>query len=237
MRLPPLTNGRILDRYKRFLADVELEDGRRITAHCPNTGSMATCWEPGAPVQLSYSGNPRRKLSWTLERVDMGRGWVGVHTGRVNAVVAEAIDSGRIRSLSGYGHTATEPRFHVAGFPRSRLDLLLTQGPDRDALVEIKNATLLSGDLVRFPDAATERGRKHLQLLLEAVKQGRRGAVVFAVNRPEGRAFEPACDIDPEYCEILERVVQQGVEALAVRLRHTDTGIEVTGYRCHEVSV
>ena len=96
MKLPPLQEGRILNRYKRFLADIELPDGRVVTAHCPNTGSMLGCWEPGAPVQLSHSENPRRKLAWTLERVDMGGGWIGVNTSRTNAVVAEAVgaDSG-----------------------------------------------------------------------------------------------------------------------------------------------
>ncbi len=237
MHMPPLTDGRILNRYKRFLADVELEDGRRITAHCPNTGSMATCWERGARVQVSHSDNPRRKLAWTLERIDMGHGWIGVHTGRVNGVIAEAIACGKIRSLSGYRDVKTEPSFHVEGFPRSRFDLKLSRGPERDAFVEIKNTTLLSGDHVRFPDAVTKRGRKHLRLLLEAARQGWRAAIVFAINRPEGRAFEPAWDIDPEYSATLERVALLGVEVLAVRLRHTDTAIEVAGSSRSEASL
>ncbi|HHH39013.1 MAG TPA: DNA/RNA nuclease SfsA, partial [Sedimenticola sp.] len=94
MQLPPLTAARMIRRYKRFLADVELADGSLLTVHCPNTGSMKGCWAPGAPVEISFSDNPKRKLAWTLERVDMGGGWVGVHTGRTNAVVAEAIREG-----------------------------------------------------------------------------------------------------------------------------------------------
>ncbi len=102
MKLPPLTNGIILKRYKRFLVDVEFEDGVCVTAHCPNTGSMRRCWKPGARVQLSYSDNPRRKLAWTLERVDMGAGWIGVHTGRSNPVIGEGLRAGGIDTMAGY---------------------------------------------------------------------------------------------------------------------------------------
>ncbi len=133
MQLPPLTNGRILSRYKRFLADVELGDGSQVTAHCPNTGRMTGCWAPGAPVQLSFSDNPKRKLAWTLERVDMGAGWVGVNTARTNSVVAEAITEGRVLALSGYQRLQREVRFDVPGHPASRLDLLLSEGGGLDA--------------------------------------------------------------------------------------------------------
>ncbi len=229
MRLPPLTAGRILRRYKRFLADVELEDGRIVTAHCPNTGAMSGCWMPGAAAQVSYSSNPKRKLAWTLERVDMGRGWVGVHTGRPNAVVAEAINLGRIPGLTGYDHIRREPRFTAAPHPASRFDLLLTRGAAPDAFIEIKNTTLLDGDVLRFPDAVTARGRKHLELLVEAVRRGYRGVVVFALNRPEGSAFAPAWDVDPAYARTLEWAAGEGVEVFAARLRHDATGIELAG--------
>jgi len=167
--LPPLTDGIILDRYKRFLADIELHDGRKVTAHCPNTGAMSTCWQPGAPVQLSYSDNPRRKLAWTLERVDMGRGWIGVNTARVNHMISAAITGGHILQLGGYDRIRAEPAFHVPGYPKSRFDILLSGDGRRDAYVEIKNTTLICGDVISFPDAVTERGRKHLELLAEAV--------------------------------------------------------------------
>jgi len=230
MLLPPLTDGRIIKRYKRFLADIRLDDGRLITAHCPNTGSMATCWEPGAPVQISYSDNPKRKLCWTLERVDMGRGWVGVHTGRVNHVIAAGISNGQIPCLGSGAQVRREPAFEADGFPRSRFDLLLTDHGAQPTYVEIKNTTLLSADTVRFPDAVTERGRKHLELLRMAVARGCRGVIVFAINRPEGRFFEPAWDIDPEYAHTLEAAAARGVEVLAVRLRHDAQSIEVAGY-------
>ena len=225
--LPALTRGNIIRRYKRFLADVELGDGRVITAHCPNTGAMTTCWRPGAPVELSHSDNPKRKLPWTLERVDMGHGWVGVNTARVNHVIASGLRKGWIPQLDQYRDIRTEPAFNIDGFPKSRLDLLLSNGPHVDAYVEIKNATLLDGDIVRFPDAVTERGRKHLELLQQAVRRGYRGVIVFAVNRPEGHSFEPAWDIDPDYGHTLMEVTADGVEALAVRLQHLPTGIAV----------
>jgi len=188
---------------------------------------MATCWEPGARVQLSHSDNPRRKLAWTLERVDMGRGWVGVHTGRTNSVMAEGIDSGRIPSLAGYGFLRREVPYVGSGLAGGRLDIGLSGGKARDALVEVKNVTLLDDDRLRFPDAVTERGRKHLDLLREAVEEGIRGVLLFAMNRPEGECFAPAWTIDPAYCERLVEVVETGVELLAVRIRHTAQGMEV----------
>ncbi|MEA3274388.1 MAG: DNA/RNA nuclease SfsA [Pseudomonadota bacterium] len=227
MRLPPLTRGRILRRYKRFLADVELAGGELVTAHVPNTGSMKSCWEFGAPVELSYSDNPRRKLAWTLERVDMGSGWVGVHTGRTNSVMAEGIASGRIPSLAGYRALRREVSFAPAGYPRGRIDIGLFDGSAADALVEVKNVTLLDGDRLCFPDAVSERARKHLDLLHCAVGQGRRGVILFAVNRPEADRFAPAWSIDPAYSTRLIEVAAAGVEVLAVRVRHTEQGLEV----------
>jgi sugar fermentation stimulation protein A len=187
---------------------------------------MATCWEPGAPVQLSHSANPRRKLAWTLERVDMGAGWVGVNTARPNAVVAEGIEAGRIAPLAGYRGLRREVRFEPAGLPRGRIDMGLTDGPEPDALVEVKNVTLLEGGFLRFPDAVSERARKHLDLLLSAVRSGRRGVILFAANRPEGERVGPAWNLDPAYARRLVEAVEGGVEALAVRLVHSATGIE-----------
>jgi sugar fermentation stimulation protein A len=212
-------------RYKRFLADVELADGSVVTVHCPNTGSMKGCWEPGAPAEISFSDNPKRKLAWTLERVDMGAGWVGVHTGRTNAVVAEAVLEGRVPPLTGYAQLKREVSYPVPGHPRSRIDLLLSDGAVPDALVEVKNVTLLDGEYLRFPDAVSVRALKHLDLLLAAVERGIRGVILFALNRPEGNGFSAAADIDPAYTARLSEVVEQGVEAYALRIRHTRDGM------------
>jgi len=188
---------------------------------------MATCWTPGAPVQLSHSDDPRRKLAWTLERVDMGVGWVGVHTGRTNTVVAEGITEGRIPTLTGYQALRREVACAPTGHPKGRLDIALTEGPAPDVLIEIKNVTLLDSSWLRFPDAVSERGRKHLSLLQAAVEQGNRGVMLYAVNRPEGECFAPAGSIDPAYAERLAAVAEAGVEVLAVRIRHMQTRLEV----------
>jgi sugar fermentation stimulation protein A len=188
---------------------------------------MATCWAPDAPVQLSHSDDPRRKLAWTLERVDMGAGWVGVHTGRPNAVLAEGIAAGRILGLAGYGVIRREVPYAPAGLEGGRLDLGLSGGARPDALLEVKNCTLLDGDRLRFPDAVSLRGRKHLDLLAAAVAEGRRGVMLFALNRPEGTRFAPAWAVDPAYGRRLVEVSALGVEILAVRLRHTEDGLEV----------
>jgi len=229
MRLPPLIQGRILRRYKRFLADIKLEDGRVVVAHCPNTGTMATCWEPGAPAQISHSDNPRRKLEWTLERIDMGHGWVGVNTHRTNAVVEEGVRQGRIPALEGYASLRREATYDLPGQPRSRIDLLLSDDSWGEAVVEVKNATLLDGDCIRFPDAVTVRGRKHLDALAEIRNAGRRAVMLFAVNRPEGRMFAPAWSLDPGYSSRLVEVAAEGVEVLAVRIAHTDDAMFVNG--------
>ncbi len=227
MILPPLTNGHILRRYKRFLADVELASGERVTAHCPNTGRMTGCWREGAPVQLSHSDNPRRKLPWTLERVDMGSGWVGVNTARVNDVVAEALEQQRIASLAGYRILRREPRLDLPGCPGSRLDIILEQGTAADVFVEVKSVTLWDGERLRFPDAPSERGRKHLQLLQQLPELGHRAVILYAVNRPEGAVFSPAETIDPDYARLLRQAQNAGVEVMAFRIEHGEESLEL----------
>ena len=229
MELPPLHDGKILRRYKRFLADVDLDDGRRVTAHCPNTGSMRTCWEPGAPVQLVHSDNPKRKLAWTLERVDMGEGWIGVNTHRVNTLIAEAASGGEIPGLEALRDVRREVRVgETAGHPAARLDLLLS-GECGQAYVEVKNVTLLEEGRLLFPDAVSARATRHLQVLQGLADSGRRAVILFALNRPEGQSFSPAESIDPVYAATLREVVANGVEVVAVRLRHGPRGIDVAG--------
>ncbi len=190
---------------------------------------MKGCWAPGAPVQLSASDNPKRKLRWTLERVDMGAGWIGVNTARVNHFIAGFIAAGRIARLRGYERIHKEPRYHAPDFPPSRFDLLLQHDDRADCYVEIKNTTLVDGECIAFPDAVTERGRKHLELLEHAAGEGHRAVLVFAANRPEGDCFRPAADIDPGYAATLKRVGQNGVEVLVVRIAHTKTGVKAGG--------
>ncbi len=216
-------------RPNRFVAEVELGDGGRVSAHVANTGTMLSCWCPGAAVQLSQADNPRRKLRWTLERVDMGNGWVGVNTQRPNQVMAEAIAAGRIPELAGYRQLRREVSFAADGGDSGRIDIALEAGSRPPALVEVKNVTLLDGTYLRFPDAKTERGRKHLALLTAAVVSGRRGVMLFALNRAEGERFAPAWHIDPAYGEALLAAAAVGVEILAVRMVHDTDGIDAGG--------
>ena len=159
----------------------------------------------------------------------MGHGWVGVNTGRTNQVMGWFLERGQVPGLSGYDNLKREPAYVAPGFPRSRFDILLTAPGRRDCYVEIKNTTLYTDNAIRFPDAVTERGRKHLLLLRHAVHEGRRGVILFAVNRPEGDYFAPARQVDPHYADTLADVVADGVEALAVRIRHTPKGVRMGG--------
>ncbi len=160
----PLTPGRLLRRYKRFLADVELSDGTVVTAHCPNSGSMLGCAAPGSPVLLSRSGNPSRKLPYTWELVHAGACWVGINTGLPNRLVREGIEQGIVTELQGYGRIRQEVCY---GAERSRIDLLLEE-PGL-CYVEVKNFTLVEDGVARFPDAVTTRGQKHLRELMAMV--------------------------------------------------------------------
>ncbi len=214
----PLHHGVLLRRYKRFLADVRLDDGRELTVHCPNSGSMQGIAIAGAPVIVSDSGNPKRKLRMTLERVRPGRAWVGVNTMLPNHIVREAITRGRIDELRGYASVRPE----VVLEKGTRIDLRLgggTRTGPATCWVEVKNVTLRIGRGARFPDAVTERGRKHLEALLRAVRRGERGVLVFVVNRGDCDHVAPADDIDAAYGEALRRAADGGVEILARRAR------------------
>ncbi len=212
MNLPgPLLEGTLIRRYKRFLTDVELTDGRVVTAHTPNTGSMKQCAIPGYKVLLSQADNPKRKLPYTLELIWVGDHWVDTHTQRTNRVVEEGLRNGWIAGLSGYRVT---PEYSIGA---SRIDFLLESAQEK-VLVEVKNVTLCSEDnIASFPDAVTTRGQKHLKELLSAHQQGYRAVIFFLVQRQEATAFSPADEIDPEYGLILREVVAAGVEAMAYK--------------------
>jgi len=212
VRLPaPLLEGRLLKRYKRFLADIELTDGSRITAHTPNTGSMLQCAVPGHRVLVSRADNPQRKLRFTLELIEVNGHWVDTHTHRTNRVVEEGLRQGWIAELVGYKITPE----HRYG--NSRIDFMLEKGGQK-ALVEVKNVTLTCAQQVAcFPDAVTVRGQKHLHELMAASAEGYRTVIFFLVQRGETTAFTPADGIDPEYGRLLRQAAAQGVEVLAYR--------------------
>ncbi|VGO21827.1 DNA/RNA nuclease SfsA [Pontiella sulfatireligans] len=210
MTLPPVIFGTLIKRYKRFLADVELEDGNVITAHCPNTGRMTTCAEPGWRVALSDSANPKRKYRFTWELVHNGDCWICVNTGRANQIAFEAVSNNLIPGLSGYAEVLREQTFG-----NSRFDLLLKNGDDL-CYVEVKNVTLLAYDgCYAFPDAVTERGTKHLNELIKVVKAGHRAAMLYVIPRSDGSGFRSAHEIDPQYADALEAATASGVEVHA----------------------
>lgn len=221
----PLLEARLLRRYQRFLADVETADGRVITAHCPNTGSMQGCKEPGSRVWLSPASNPARKLAWTWELVETAPGvLVGVHTGRSNPLVREAIELGRVPELKGYDAIRPEVKYGEG----SRIDFLL-QGPGRpDCYVEVKNVTAaVEGRIGYFPDAVTTRGARHLREMSAMVAAGHRAVLVFCVQREDVDAVRPADHIDPDYGRALRAALAAGVEVLALGARMNLQGIEM----------
>ena len=159
----------------------------------------------------------------------MGRGWVGVNTSRTNQIISTFIEKRNVPGLDRFDQLKREPAYEAKGFPRSRFDLMLRTRREPDCYVEVKNTTLLLDDRIQFPDAVTERGRKHLMLLAHAVEAGFRGVIVFALNRPEGDVFSAARKIDPAYADTLTEVAEKGVEAMAVRIRHTPKGVRMGG--------
>jgi len=222
MQLPqPLRPGRLLRRYRRFFAEVELFDGQVVTAHTPNTGSMRQCAEPGQRVLLSLSANPARKLPYTWELVEVNGHWADVNTLRANRVVEEALRAGAIADFVG---CTVRPEFPWGA---SRFDFLLDRAGER-TLLEVKNVTLCCGNqLACFPDAVTERGQKHLRELLRAKGEGWRAAVLFLVQRGEANGFTPADAVDPRYGQLLRAAVAGGVEALAYRTRVTPQAVTI----------
>lgn len=211
----PTLEGRLLQRYKRFLADVELDDGTVVTAHCPNTGSLLGCMEPGSRVVLRDSQDPRRKLRYTFQSIRVGRSLVNVDTALPNAVVADAVARGAVPELAGYASLRRE----VVYGRGSRIDLLLEDEGRPRCFVEIKSTTLARGRTALFPDAVTERGRKHLGELADAVRAGDRAVQFFFVSRGDVARFAPADDIDPAYGRALRAAAEAGVELLAYSAR------------------
>jgi sugar fermentation stimulation protein A len=218
-----LTKARLIKRYKRFLADVEMADGSLATVHVANPGAMTGLAEPGAEVWLSRSPNAKRKLPWSWELVWVEGGLVGVNTMHPNAVAFEAIAAGAIPELAGYSDIRREVRYGA----KSRIDLLLA-GPDRPTCyVEVKNVNLKRGDAACFPDSVTARGTRHLGDLAERVRLGDRAAMLFLVQRGDCGVFRPADWIDPAYSAALRRARAEGVETLCYACRLSLDGIEI----------
>ncbi|MCI4644268.1 MAG: DNA/RNA nuclease SfsA [Hyphomonadaceae bacterium] len=216
MQLPPLIPGRLVRRYKRFLADIELDEtGETIIAHCPNPGSMLGLKAPGSRVWLSVSDNPKRKLKHTLELIEADGTLIGINTNLPNKLAEEAIRAGTIPELTGFENLRREVKYAA----RSRVDLLLETGGQK-TFVEVKNCHLMrQPGLAEFPDSVTSRGAKHLEDLAGEVATGHRAVMLFIVQRADCTAFATAADLDPAY--------HAGLQAAA------DAGVEVLVYDCH----
>lgn len=212
----PLQEAVLIKRYKRFLADVELPDGSVTTLHCPNTGSMLNCAEPGSRVWYSVAQNAARKYPFTWEIVEVEhRHKVGINTSRANALVQEALSDGVLHMLGGYTSVQSEV---VYGSERSRVDFLLSGHAEDDRLcyVEVKSVTLGLGDGVgAFPDAVTARGQKHLRELMAMRAEGHRAVLLFCVQHSGIERVLPADHIDPEYGKLLRAARDSGVEVVA----------------------
>lgn len=230
MQFPtPLLRGRLVRRYKRFLADVILDTGETVTATCPNTGSMLGLTVPGSVVWLSESDSPTRKYrhTWELVQADLGKGpaIVGINTGHPNKLVAEAITAGRIKELRGFPNLKREVKY---GAENSRIDLLLECPTKGLCYVEIKNVHLSrKAGLAEFPDSVTERGAKHLRELSAMVDAGNRAVMLFLVQRSDATRLSLARDVDAGYGAAFDAARAAGVEALAYRCAMSPEGIEV----------
>jgi sugar fermentation stimulation protein A len=217
----PLVEGRLLRRYKRFLADVELAGGEIITAHTANTGAMQGCSTPGSRIWLSKSDNPKRKCPYTWELVEGDAGTlVGINTQLSNRLVNEAITAERIPELQGYAKVRSEVRY---GQENSRIDLLLES--DIPCYVEVKNVTLADQGIGYFPDAVSARGSKHLRELMGVVAAGQRAVIFFCVQREDVSEVRPADHIDAVYGRTLREALEVGVEAIAYGARVSPDGV------------
>ena len=212
MQFPqPLERCVLAQRYKRFFADVVMDDGREITAHCPNPGAMLGLNTPGLPAWLSRSDDPKRKLAHTLELVEADGGLVGINTMHPNRLVAEALAAEAVPELAGYASVRREVKYGTA----SRVDFLLEDPARPPCWLEVKNVHLRrEGTLAEFPDCVAARSLKHLHELTAEVERGARAVMLFVGQRTDCDAFEACADLDPAYARGLIEAARRGVEVL-----------------------
>ncbi len=229
-----LTHGRLVRRYKRFLADVILDDGSLVVAHCTNSGTMKSCLEENAEVWLTPVDDPKRKTRFTWEMIRINGDWVGINTSNPNALAMEWVAGGLVPGLEGLINLKREVRWEDSRFDlygelaadAFAEDDAFSARTERACFIEVKNVTLKEGDRALFPDAVTERGRKHLNTLIRVKKAGMRAVMLYVVQRTDVRIFSPARSIDPAYGKALDKAVRQGVEIIVVQARVTPESIE-----------
>jgi len=221
----PLLRGTLIKRYKRFMADVMLDSGDTVTAHCANTGAMLGVQDPESEVWLSPARNPDRKLKFTWEMIRIGDGLVGINTAHPNKIVAEAIEAGNIPELSGYEDLRREVKYGS----NSRIDIMLSADGKPDCYVEIKNVHLMrDARVAEFPDSVSTRAAKHQGELANMVEQGARAVTVYLCQREDCDSFRLADDIDPDYAVASKDARQRGVEAICYACALTPESITVS---------
>ena len=220
-----LIKGRLRGRYKRFFADIELDTGETITAHCPNPGKMLGLLDDGTPALVTHVNDVKKTLQYRLEALRSGDTWVGVNTQWPNRVVLMAIAEGLISGLAGYANLRPEVKYGI----NSRIDILASGHPALpDAWIEIKNVHLSRhAGLAEFPDCITERGAKHLHELIRVVEAGDRAVVVFCVQRHDTTRFDIARDCDPGFARAFDAAREAGVEFLAVAFEFSEDGLSL----------
>ena len=209
MKFEKLIKGNLVKRYKRFLADVILENGEQITAHVPNSGAMTSCIKENCDVWVSFHDNIKRKLKYTLELTKMDDILICTNTGVANKIAIEAIEDGVIKELQGYSSLKPEQKYGQ----NSRIDILL-ENKNQKCYVEVKSVSLKIDDYLAFPDAVTSRGTKHLNELYEMALQGHRAVMLYIIQRDDNLPFRLAYEIDKKYCEAFKEVTNKGVEVL-----------------------
>lgn len=225
---PALISGKLIKRYKRFLADIELETGEIITAHCPNTGPMIGVSEPGSLVQVSHSNNPKRKLAYTWEMIQIKNTWVGTNTSIPNKVIKIALEQKLLPQLASQ-YTKVKAEVPYGENKKSRIDFLLTREDKQTPIyVEVKSATLAQDNIALFPDTVTTRGQKHLRELTTLLPDAQ-SVMLYFINRGDCDIFAPADDYDPTYGELLRQGVAEGIKVLPLRFEITPQGITYLG--------
>lgn len=241
----PILNGTLIQRRNRFLADIQLDNGNKLTVACANTGSMKSCNEPGRPVIISDSQNDARKYRHTWEMIQIGKTWVNVNTGLPNGAVESFLNADAIPELTGYPFIRREVKYGQDG--RSRIDLLLTNvAPPKkrkkdtepeprckptkqpDCYVEVKNTSMRAGEHSVFPDSVTTRGQKHLRELTHLVSsEGLHAAMVYFCGRTDTEAFRPADEIDKQYGKLFREAMKAGVVMLPLQVKFTPKQFEL----------
>jgi sugar fermentation stimulation protein A len=215
-------HGTLIKRYKRFLAEIRLDDESEVTAHCTNSGSMKSCIENGAEVFLTPVNDPKRSTKFTWEMIKINGNWVGINTGNPNKLAYEAISEGKIPELTCYTKVTRE-----VVFGDSRFDIF-AENESEKCFIEVKNVTLKEGKYALFPDSVTTRGQKHLKTLMDVKAAGMRAVMLYVIQRTDVEVFAPAKTIDPDYAKTLKLAVEAGVEVIAMQAKVTPEKIELT---------